>query len=105
MKKVFLAAALSPVLGFSLAGMVAAQGGPHTADNPSNLVAQLEPMITTCDWKLRTLTGEPKGVMLLHNAKMKKILEDLQAGKSVDLNEVDAVIKLHALEGGRLLSW
>ncbi len=73
----------------------------QSVSDQTNLIAQLEPMIETCDWKVRNMTGGPKGVMLLHNFKMKKILGELKAGNSVDPKEIDEVMKTHALEGGR----
>ncbi len=92
---------LLAIIPISLAATMARA---EPVSDQTNLIAQLEPMIETCDWKIRTLTGGPKGVMLLHNFKMKKILGELKAGNSVDPKEIDEVINMHALEGGRYLS-
>ena len=102
MKKNLLAAASFLVLGLALADTAAAQPVPYTTR--SNLIAQLEPIVETCDWKVRTLTGGPKDVMLVHNTKMKKILDDVRTGKSVDPKDIDEVMQMHALESGQLLS-
>ena len=92
---------LMAIIPISLAATIA-RGEPQSTPIP-NLVAQFEPMVETCDWKVGTLTGGPKGVMLLHNTKMKRILGELKAGKSVDPKELDEVMKMHALESGQLL--
>jgi hypothetical protein len=63
--------------------------------NQLELMAQLEPMLEKCDWKIKTLSGGPKLVMLLHQAKMRRILAELKAGKSVDTKELEEVMKVH----------
>ncbi len=72
-----------------------ARGEPQGTPIP-NLVAQLEPMTDICDWRVRTLTGGPKGVMLLHNAKMRRILDELKAGQPVGPKEIDEIMKEHS---------
>lgn len=85
---------LMAIIPISLAAAIA-RGEPQGTPIP-NLVAQLEPMIEKCDWRVRILSGGPKGVMLLHNVKMKKILDELKAGQPVDLKEIDEVMKEHS---------
>ncbi|MBI4522696.1 MAG: hypothetical protein HY695_02660 [Deltaproteobacteria bacterium] len=65
-------------------------------DDPSRLAAMLEPMLEKCDWKVRNLTGGPKGVMLLHQAKMRRILGELKAGQLVDSKEIHEIMKEHS---------
>jgi hypothetical protein len=62
----------------------------------SQLAAQVEGALEKCDWKVRTSTGGPKGLMLLHQAKMRRILDELKAGQSVDQNELAQVMKGHS---------
>lgn len=64
--------------------------------NHSQLAAQVEGVLEKCDWKIRTLSGGPKGLMLLHQAKMRRVLEEIKAGRSVDPNEMAQVMKGHS---------
>ena len=84
---------LMAIVPISLAATIA-WAQPH--DSQSHLVAQLEPMIEKCDWKVRTLSGGPKGAMLLHNAKMRRILGELKAVQPVDPKEIKEIMKEHA---------
>jgi hypothetical protein len=70
--------------------------GTQAQGNQPQLVAHLEPMLEKCDWKVRNLTGGPKGVMLLHQAKMRRILSELKAGRSVEPKKIEEIIKEHA---------
>jgi hypothetical protein len=60
------------------------------------LATQVEGALEKCDWKVRTSTGGPKGLMLLHQAKMRRVLEEIKAGRSVDPNEMAQVMKGHS---------
>lgn len=91
-KVVFLAIVL-----VSLAAMMLAWAQPQA--NQLELMAQLEPMLEKCDWKIKTLSGGPKLVMLLHQAKMRRILAELKAGKSVDPKDIDEVLQQHSWWG------
>ncbi len=62
----------------------------------SQLAARVTSALEKCDWKVRISTGGPKGLMLLHQAKMRKVLDELQAGRSVDPNELADVMKGHS---------
>ena len=61
----------------------------------SQFVTQVEGALEKCDWKVRNLTGGPKGLMLLHQAKMRRVLDELAAGRSVDPSELEQVIIGH----------
>ena len=63
--------------------------------NHSQLVTQVEGALEKCDWKVRTLSGRPKGLMLLHQAKMRRVLEEIKTGQAVDPNEMAQVMKGH----------
>ena len=56
--------------------------------NHSQLVTQVQGALEKCDWKVRISTGGPKGLMLLHQAKMRRVLEEIKAGRSVDPKEL-----------------
>ena len=58
-----------------------------------NLVAQLEKRLAESDSKTRNLTGGPKGLWLLRQAKIEKLIERLKAGQSVDPKEIDVILK------------
>jgi len=85
--------ALLAVILISLAAMPA-RAQPQ--GNQPQLVALLEPMLEKCDWKVRTITGGPKGVMLLHQAKMRRVLGELKAGQPINPNEIEEIMKEHS---------
>ena len=64
--------------------------------NHSQLVTQVARALEKCEWKVTTSSGGPKGLMLLHQAKMRKVLDELKAGRSVDPNEMAEVMKGHS---------
>ncbi len=64
--------------------------------NHSQLATQVQGAMEKCDWKVRTSTGGPKALMLLHQAKMRKVLDELKAGQAVDPNEIAKVMEGHS---------
>ena len=58
-------------------------------------IALLQQAQADCAWKIRTLTGGPKGTMLLHQKTMENVLEKLKAGQPVDSKAIAAVLKEH----------
>ena len=62
----------------------------------ANLFAQLEKRLAESDSKARGLTGGPKSLWLLRQAKIEKIIDRLKAGQSVDPKEIDVIL------GGRV---
>ncbi len=62
----------------------------------SQLARRVEAALQKCDWTVRISNGGPKGLMLLHQAKMRRVLDELQAGRSVDPNEFARVMRGHA---------
>jgi hypothetical protein len=69
---------------------------PQTNDDQSQLVAQVVRALEKCEWKVTTSNGGPKGLMLLHRAKMRRVLEQINAGRSIDPKEVAEVFKGHS---------
>ena len=80
-------------LAVSLSVLVAMPVGAQQQSPDPNLVAQLEKMLAQSDYKSRTLTGGPKGLWLLRQAKIEKIIERLKAGQPVDPKDLDTILK------------
>ena len=59
----------------------------------ANLLAQLEKRLTESDTKSKGLTGGPKSLWLLREAKIEKIIDRLKAGQSIDPKEIDVILK------------
>lgn len=73
---------------FAVAPMWAQQKSPD-----ANLLAQLEKRLAESDTKSKGLTGGPKSLWLLREAKIDKIIDRLKAGQSVDPKEIDVILK------------
>ena len=81
-----------PVMAVSLLATLAwAQPQSHQSEH----VARLEAALEKCDWKVRT-GAAPTGLMLLHQAKMRRILADLKAGQPVEMKDLEEVMKGHS---------
>lgn len=72
---------------FAVAPMWAQQKSPD-----ANLLAQLEKRLAESDTKAKGLTGGPKSLWLLREAKIEKIIDRLKAGQSVDPKEIDVIL-------------
>ena len=83
--KVFVLAMAINVV--AVAPMWAQQKSPD-----ANLLAQLEKRLAQSDSESKRLTGAPKSLWLLREAKIEKIIERLKAGQSVDPKEIDAIL-------------
>jgi hypothetical protein len=73
---------------FAVAPMWAQQKSPD-----ANLLAQLEKRLAESDTKSKGLTGGPKSLWLLREAKIEKIIDRLKSGQSVDPKEIDVILK------------
>jgi hypothetical protein len=69
----------------------ATQPGPTHAE----LLGRLQSALEKCAWKVSTITGGPKGMMLLHRAKMEKLVEQLKAGQTVEAGEIAKLLEAH----------
>lgn len=58
----------------------------------ANLLAQLETRLAESDLKAKGLTGAPKSLWLLREAKIQKIIDRLKAGQTVDPKEIDVIL-------------
>jgi hypothetical protein len=73
---------------FAVTPMWAQQKSPDP-----NLLAQLEKRLAESDTKAKGLTGGPKSLWLLREAKIEKIIDRLKAGQAVDPKEIDVILK------------
>lgn len=83
-------------LAVMLISLIGAPARVLPQSSQAQWLAQLESTLQDCAWKVQTTTGGPKGLMLLHQAKMKTILEELREGRSVESKVIEAVMKEHA---------
>ena len=67
--------------------MMAQQTAPD-----ADLLGQLEKRLAQSDAEGKRLTGAPKSLWLLREAKIAKIIERLKAGEPVDAKELDVVL-------------
>lgn len=77
---------LAIAINFLAVAPMWAQGAPD-----ANLLAQLEKQLAQSDSEGKRLTGAPKSLWLLREAKIQKIIERLRAGQPVDPKELDVV--------------
>lgn len=89
-KTLFLTIAISLIFLTSMPAMA-----QEREANPQ-LLARMEQMLSEGEWKALNLTGKPKGLWLLHQAKISRIVDQLKAGKSVDPREIDELLKEHS---------
>lgn len=72
---------------FAVAPMWAQQKTPD-----ANLFAQLDTRLTQSESESKRLTGEPKLLWLMREAKIEKVIDRLKAGQSVDPKEIDVIL-------------
>lgn len=89
-RKLVLTTSLISILSISAA--VSAQ---QKTDDAA-LVARLERMASESDQKVRTLNGAPKQKWLLHQMRVRGLIDKLKAGQSVDPKEIDAILTEHS---------
>lgn len=83
--KIFVLAMAMNVL--AAAPMLAQQSAPD-----ANVLAQLKKRLAQSDSEGKRLTGAPKSLWLLRQAKIEKIIERLKAGQPVDPKELDVAL-------------
>jgi hypothetical protein len=87
-KKFFLVLSMSLILSAS------ASAQPKADDK--ELVARLERMASETEWKTRTLTGAPQQKWLLHQMRVRRLIDQLKSGQSVDPKAIDDILKEHS---------
>jgi hypothetical protein len=87
-KKFFLVLSISLILSPSVSA--------QQKSDDKELVARLERMASESDWKTRTLTGAPRQKWLLHQARVRRLIDQLKSGQSVDPKEIDQILTEHS---------
>lgn len=59
------------------------------------LVTRLEEMQNKHDWQVRTRTGKPRQLLVMHQANVNRIVNQLKSGQQVDPKEIDRLYKQH----------
>jgi hypothetical protein len=85
-------AKLLSAIAMALLSSMPAWAQQQTAD--PELIVRLEEMLSKTDWQTRA-GGGPKGVLLLHQAKLRRIIDQLKSGRSVTPKEIDALFLEH----------
>ena len=73
--------------------------GPVRAGQPATnpeLISRLEEMQSKHDWQARTRTGAPKLILLMHQVKVGKILDQLKSGETVNQKDIDGLFRDHS---------
>ncbi len=83
------------LVGIGLALLVSGPVWSQQQPADSQLIARLEEMLSKNDWQITT-RGGAKGTLLMHRAKLTRIIDQLKSGQPVDPKEIDALIKEHS---------
>jgi hypothetical protein len=83
-------------LALSMSLVLSASASAQPKGDDKELVARLERMASETEWKTRTLTGAPQQKWLLHQARVRRLIERLNAGQSVDPREIDELLREHS---------
>jgi hypothetical protein len=89
-RKLILAISLISIFSVSPAAW------PQQKVENQELIARLERLASESDEKVRHLTGGPKGKWLLHQRRVRGLIDKLKAGQSVDPKEIDAILAEHS---------
>jgi ABC-type sugar transport system ATPase subunit len=89
-RKLILAISLMSILSIS-----ASASAQQKSEN-TELVARLERLASESDQKVRTLNGGPKQKWLLHEMRVRRLIDKLKSGQSVDPKEIDEILKEHS---------
>ena len=81
------------LLAVGLAALAATPMWAQHQNPDQKLVAQLEKRLAESDSKARNLTGGPKALWLLRQAKIEKVIDRLKAGQPIDPKEIDVILK------------
>lgn len=84
------------VLSVSSILWISAPASAQESSTNAELIARLEAARQNCEWKIRTLNGGPKAMMLLHQRAMQNVLEQLKAGQAVDHDKIAKVLENHS---------
>lgn len=87
-KKFFLVFTMSLILSAAASAQQKSENG--------ELLARLERMASEGDWRIRTSTGAPHQKWLLHQRRVRRLIDQLKSGQSVDPKEIDEILKEHS---------
>ena len=80
-------------LAVSLSVLVAKPIWAQQQNPDPNLMGQLEQRLADSDSAARDLKGGPKAVWLLRQVEIEKTIDRLNAGQSVDSNQIDRILE------------
>ena len=86
-------AKLFPIVALSFFISGFSWAGQRTTD--SELTSKLEEMQIKHDWQARTRTGAPKLLLLMHQARVNRVLDQLKSGNTVNSKDIDALYREH----------
>ncbi len=84
-------AKLFPAITLSL--LVSLPAWAQQQNGNTELIARLEDMLSKGEWQV--LARGPIGLLGLHQARLRRIIDQLKSGQSVDPQEIDEVHKEH----------
>jgi hypothetical protein len=84
---------LIPAIALTILVSVPAVAGQQST-NPE-LISKLEEMQSKHDWQARVRTGAPKLLLLMHQARVSRVLDQLKSGSTVDPKSIDALYREH----------
>ena len=93
MCKNYKIATLFPIIALSFFISGISWAGHRAAD--SELSSKLEEMQSKHDWQARSRTGAPKLLLLMHQARVHRVLDQLKSGSSVDPKDIDSLYREH----------
>jgi hypothetical protein len=93
MSKNYKSAKLLPILALSFFISGLSWAGQRTTD--SELTSKLEQMQSKHDWQARARTGAPKLLLLMHQARVNRVLDQLKSDGTVVPKELDILYREH----------
>lgn len=93
MSKNYQTAKLLPILALSF--FISGLGWAGQQATDSELTSKLEEMQSKHDWQARARTGAPKLLLLMHQARVSTVLDQLKSGGTVVPKELDVLYREH----------
>lgn len=84
---------LYPFVAFSFILLGFSWAGQQVTD--SELISKLEEMQSKHDWQARNRTGAPKLFLLMHQARVSRLLNQLKSGNTIDPRDIDVLYREH----------
>jgi len=93
MSRNYKTAKLLPIVALSLFMSGLSWAGQQATN--SELTSRLGEMQIKHDWQARARTGAPKLFLLMHQARVRRVLDQLKSGGTVVPNELDVLYREH----------